>query len=50
MESWDESSWSWQKTALDLELMGLPTNYIFEISLGADQKNTTKRILGVSLA
>lgn len=47
-ENWDEEAWSWQQMVKDLETVGFPTNYIFEWTLGADQKNNSKRILGVS--
>jgi hypothetical protein len=46
-ENWDEASWTWQKTVKDLEVKGFPTNYIFEISISPDQKNTSRRTLGV---
>lgn len=46
---WNEDSWSWQKMVKDLETIGYPANYIFELSLTADLKNTERRILGVNL-
>jgi hypothetical protein len=47
-DRWNEDSWSWQKTVVDLEKNGLHTNFIFELGLGADQKNNSKRVLMVS--
>lgn len=46
-ESWDESPWSWQKMVKDLETIGFPSNFLFELSVTPNQKNTTTRILGV---
>lgn len=47
IRNWDEESWSWQKMVKDLETIGFPSNFIFELSLSANQKNTSTRILGV---
>lgn len=46
--SWNEANWSWQKMSTDLELVGFPTNYLFEFSINPDLKNSSTRILGVS--
>lgn len=47
--NWSDFQWSWQKIVQDLELViGYPTNFVFEIGVGTDQKNTSKRILTVS--
>lgn len=46
---WSEDSWSWQKMVKDLEKIGFPTNYIFELMLGPDVKNTSRRSLGVTI-
>lgn len=45
---WNETNWTWQKMVTDLELVGFPTNYLFEFSINPDVKNTTIRVLGVS--
>lgn len=44
---WKKSSWSWQKMVKDLEKIGFPANFVFELTLGSDVKNTSKRTLGV---
>lgn len=44
---WNNESWSWQKTVKDLETIGFQSNFLFELSVGANQKNTSSRILGV---
>lgn len=44
---WNEGSWSWQKMVKDLEKIGFPANFVFELTLGSDVKNTSKRTLGV---
>lgn len=48
-EAWNENAWSWQKMVKDLEIIGFPTNYIFELTLGSDVKNTSQRTLGVTI-
>ena len=45
--AWNESNWSWQQTVKDLETIGFPTNFIFELGIEADQKNNSRRILKV---
>lgn len=46
--NWNEDAWSWQKTVKDLETKGFASNFIFELGLGADQKNSSKRTWMVS--
>lgn len=48
LSTWNESTWSWQKMALDLELLGFSANFLFEPSIMPDQKNTSQRVIGVS--
>lgn len=47
LDTWDESSWTWQKMVKDLEAIGFPSNFLFELSVTPNQKNTSTRILGV---
>ena len=43
--SWNETSWTWQKTVKDLILLGFPTNFIFDFEFDVDEKNTSRRVL-----
>lgn len=49
LESWDETSWSWQEMVIVLETIGFPSNFLFELSVTPNQKNTSTRILGVNI-
>lgn len=49
-DSWDEKSWSWQQSVREFRKRGYSTDYIFDFSVGTDLKNSTRRIIDVSLS
>lgn len=48
-DAWDESAWNWVKSVQDFRQRGFSTDYIFDFSVGTDLKNSTRRIIDVSL-
>jgi neprilysin len=42
---WDEKKWWYQRVVQDIELIGFPSNNLFEFGLIQDLKNGTRRIL-----
>lgn len=46
--SWNETSWSLQRTVTDLELLGFESSYLFEKTLDHDSINASRRVLYVS--
>lgn len=47
-DSWEEKSWTWQKSVKEFRDRGYSTDYIFDFSVGSDLKNSTRRIIDVS--
>jgi len=47
-KNWGDNYWSWQKVLQGLELAGLNSNQLFEISIDSDLKNSSRRIFYVS--
>jgi len=48
-DAWDESKWTWQQSVKDFRKRGYSTDYIFDFSVGTDLKNSSRRIIDVSL-
>jgi neprilysin len=48
-KNWQENVWYWQKILLKLELLGFNSNQVFAVSIDIDMKNSSKRLLYVSL-
>lgn len=46
---WDEFSWTWQDAITKLRQFGFLSNYLFDLSVVTDLKNSTKRIISVSI-
>lgn len=49
-DSWDETSWTWQKSAIGSRRNGYSTDYIVDFSVGTDLKNSSTYIVDVRLA
>lgn len=47
--NWTDVSWTWQKAAVDCREHGYSTDYVVDFSVGADLKNSSMRIVDVSL-
>lgn len=45
---WDEESWSWQNATLKCRENGYSTDYIVDVSVSTDLKNSSIRVLDVS--
>lgn len=49
-DAWDqENTWTWQETVKKFRRLGFSMDYIVDFSIGVDLKNSTKRIIDVSL-
>jgi len=49
-ESWDlDSSWNWVKSVRDFRKVGYSIDYIIDFSVSIDLKQSTKRIIDVSI-
>lgn len=48
-KTWDEANWNWTQSVKDFRDMGYSMDYIIDFSVGIDLKNSTKRIIDVSL-
>jgi neprilysin len=46
-DKWNESSWSWQKAAIDCRRNGYSTDYVVDFSVGTDLKNSSTKIVDV---
>ena len=47
-KDWAEHHWYWQKIVMKLDLLGLSSNLFFALSIEADLKNSTKRVIYVN--
>lgn len=47
-DSWDEENWSWIKTVQMYRKLGFSMDYILDLSVETDSKNSSKRTLDVS--
>lgn len=49
-DSWDsDNTWTWQETVKKFRRLGFSMDYVVDFSIGVDLKNTTKRIIDVSI-
>lgn len=48
-DAWDEKSWNWIDTALNFRKNGFSADYILDFSVSIDYKNSSKRIIDVSI-
>lgn len=48
-DKWNESSWTWQKVAIDCRKNGYSTDYVVDFSVGTDLKNSSMKVVDVSL-
>ena len=46
-DKWDENAWTWQKAAINCRKNGYSTDYVVDFSVGADLKNSSKKIIDV---
>jgi hypothetical protein len=47
-KNWQENVWYWQKVLLELETRGFGTNYLFDMSIEVDMKNSSRRVIYVN--
>lgn len=47
-DSWDEENWNWVKAVQDFRRIGYSIDYILDLSVEVDSKNSSKRTLDVS--
>jgi membrane metallo-endopeptidase-like protein 1 len=48
-DSWDEKNWTWVKAVQSFRKTGYSIDYIFDLSVEIDSKNSSRRTLDVSL-
>lgn len=48
-DQWNSESWTWQKSVFQCRETGYPINFILKLSVGADFKNSSKRIVYVRI-
>lgn len=46
-DSWDEKSFSWEKSVYNFRDAGYSVDYFLDFSISVDVKNSTKRIIDV---
>lgn len=47
-KNWQKNVWSWQRVMFAMEKQGFRGNYLFDVSIDADMKNSTQRVIYVS--
>lgn len=48
-DSWDEKSFSWEKSVYNFRGAGYSVDYFLDFSISVDVKNSTKRIIDVRI-
>jgi neprilysin len=48
-DDWDDESWTWEQSVRDFRKYGFSTNYILAFTTPIDLKNTTQRMVDVSV-
>lgn len=48
-KDWSENTWFWQKILMRLEHIGFGSSQLFSVSIDADMKNSTTRVIYVSV-
>lgn len=48
-DQWNETNWTWQKSVSDFRHRGFSMDYFFDFSIGIDLRNSTERIIDVSV-